>query len=392
MSDDLPQPNSSPGQAHQPASPDAQMDIPAGTVSRLRALFEQQIAEHQYEPDEVYVRRTVEAAVMLTRQSTSYAQQLRNVEQKTLMGLDEDLILFLRNHDNFYRAALRSRKRAQDARNGGTDMDVLTGVSHRIVDLRYLFVMCFVREESSLRANIARMRQAPEPKQEFNEVATILKRQLTTALTRLDTVARELDRDVELENVGPDHNVNDFGQAVPSHRMRLRGKEEIAGTNDHSTSCCICLDAYNGSKHTAFRLNVCNHIVGKQCMAAWLNGTSTNSTLCPHCRALICTRRPRRPVDSVGRQEIEEESSRVTTLIQRTMILIEEADIVHFDVYGASEKEFHEVVTREGGFMSTLMGEANETLAANGMSFAFVAGDRGWRLQWAELDVDVTEV
>ena len=402
MSDFLPQSNISSGQAHQPASPDVQaqgMDIPTGTVSHLRAIFEQRIAGHQYERDEVYIERTVEAVVMLARENTTYAERLLNIELLTLIHLPEELILFLRNHDNLYRAFLRSRKRAREARDGGMDLNGLTGVSHRIVHLRYYFVWGFLQEEMSYRAIADHMRQDPAVKEEFTDLAVILEEQMTTALTRLDTLTRELNHDVELENVGPDHDVNDFGQAVPSHRMRLRGKEEIADTNDHSISCCICLETYNGSTHTAFRLNACNHIIGKPCMQAWLNGTSTNSTLCPHCRALICTRRPRRPVISVGRPELEEEYSMVKALIQRIVVLIEEVDIVHFDVYSQGDErnlEVEDIVTREGGLMNVLMGEVNGTLAANGINFTFVSNNVGrvrrWRLRQTDLAVDMTDV
>lgn len=89
----------------------------------------------------------------------------------------------------------------------------------------------------------------------------------------------------------------------------------------------------------------------------------------------------------------------VKALIQRIVVLIEEVDIVHFDVYSQGDErnlEVEDIVTREGGLMNVLMGEVNGTLAANGINFTFVSNNVGrvrrWRLRQTDLAVDMTDV
>ncbi|KAE8844988.1 hypothetical protein PTNB73_02958 [Pyrenophora teres f. teres] len=395
MSDSF-RPSKPPEQPYKSVSPDTKpqtMHIPTGIVNHLRAVFEQKISEHQYERDEVYAKRAMETMNMLIHNNMKYAEQLRNVEFVTLFHLPVDLIMFVRNHDNLYRATLRCRKRAQEAKSGMTNMDILTGFDYRIGNLRNSFALDVLKEES-----INLMQRDPNVEQEFHDLANLFERQIMMALTRLDMLTQEITRETELENVGSDHDINDFGQAAPSHRMRFRGKEEISDERDHSILCCICLAQYNGTTHSAFRLDACNHIMGKPCIEAWLNSTATNSTLCPHCRTCICTRRPRRPKISSATTEIVEEYTGLKRHIKRVVALAEEASKVYFEVYNGSDEhdKANHIGIRNGDWMNRLISQLNRRLATNRVNYLFLLmlSDVGrgmiWRLQRTDLAFGVT--
>ncbi|KAI2483294.1 hypothetical protein Ptr902_05611 [Pyrenophora tritici-repentis] len=385
------QPSNPSEEPYKSASIDTNMQkihIPVGIVDRLRTVFEQKISEHQYERDGVYAERTMKALDKLDRNDMTYAEQLRNVEFITLFHLPENLATFIRDHDNFYRATLRCRKRVDEAKSGMTNMSTLTGVKYRIGSLRNSVLLDVLKEEP-----IDLMKEDPNVEQEFNDLAILFKLQMLTTLTQLDMLNQEIMHDTEMENVGSDHDINDFGQVVPSHRMRLRGKEEVSQERDHSVLCCICLAQYDGTKHTAFRLNVCDHIIGKPCMDAWLNSTSNNSTLCPHCRAHICTRRPRRPTISNATAEMLEDRTRLQTHIMRAVDLAAQASEVYFDVYSGSDEhdKANHVEFSDEDWKDKLIRQLNRRLATNQVNYMFLLmwNDVGSGLIWRLEETDV---
>jgi hypothetical protein len=131
-------------------------------------------------------------------------------------------------------------------------------------------------------------------------------------LTRLDTLFKlEGSAVVELESVGADHDVEDYGRDVSKQVVVSTGKVD---EHDHSQRCCICLDAYDTDAQPGFQIDQCSHIIGKSYLATWLNSTSQNSNLCPQCRSKLCERRSRRPapMDPAITAEMEREMRRLT--------------------------------------------------------------------------------
>ncbi|CAO2656110.1 Nn.00g049130.m01.CDS01 [Neocucurbitaria sp. VM-36] len=248
----------------------ALMSVPSGNVQRLRRTFERPIAEHYHEPNSVLIDRVLRNTNELIRQNQ-----------------------FLRDHDNLHRAVLRGIQTAR--------------LTHSNLDVDVLTPSC--TPDSRTPAARIRMMEFPGLNQELRDCTESLKKEILRILRLLGNhfpLPMLLD-DVELENVGPDHNPNDFGREITQNTKLFLVEATTAANTDETIDddngdardpavrCCICLDPYHVTSHPAFLLYQCKHIVGKPCFTAWLNGTSPNSNTCPHCRAELCERRPRRP-------------------------------------------------------------------------------------------------
>ncbi|KAF2630125.1 hypothetical protein BU25DRAFT_311985, partial [Macroventuria anomochaeta] len=261
--------------------------IPSGTVHNICRTFEARISAHHYERDSVYICRAARNMKELIRQNRTYAEQLRSAEDVTLFNLPTQLVDFLRDHDNLYRAAFRRRSAARKAR-ASPSMDVLEQVTLRLQNIRtayYVNIIEMTRSETEHR----RLMHDPLFVEEFPECTVLLQDEIVCQLTRLEQILQSPAKDIELENVGPDHNVDDFGDGISLTTATI-----VSDYRDQSQRCCICLDNYNKT-HTAFLITACKHTVGKSCLAQWLNSTSSNANLCPHCRTLLCERRARQP-------------------------------------------------------------------------------------------------
>ena len=132
------------------------------------------------------------------------------------------------------------------------------------------------------------MRHDPLFVKEFQECTESLQIEIVRQLTQLELLLPSPAKVMELENVGPDHNVNDFGRSL-SLTMATASDDR-----DQSQRCYICLQVYT-ALHPAFTTTKCSHIIGKPCLTCWLNNTSRNANLCPHCRTPLCERCPHGP-------------------------------------------------------------------------------------------------
>jgi hypothetical protein len=336
---------------------EAQREILTGTVAHLRQGFEEKIAQQVYEPDAIYIKRAKKHLVRILKQGGTYAAELRTVELQTLHGLPTRLVDFIRDHDNLHQAALRSRRRAQRAADPRVEMDVLKRIGDRLQNINMVYCRNLICETLAPEVRL-RMQRDPTRKPEFSELSDLLADDMVKMLTRLELLTPLPTNDAELENVGADHNVDDFGRDISNDSAVLSADDE-GDANDRSQPCCICLDAYDIELHPRFLLNACNHIIGKPCLTTWLNGISQNSNLCPHCRTKLCERRPRRPkpVDPA----IAAEKAR---LWQR---LVEFSHLM-MDMY-----RLYSVIFGDGqNFLDAIFETANSRLAQNGVGFGWV--------------------
>lgn len=63
--------------------------------------------------------------------------------------------------------------------------------------------------------------------------------------------------------------------------------DDYFDSDDDDHHCSICTEQYTDC-HPAFRLTVCGHTFGKDCISTWVNSTARNANLCPQCRATLC--------------------------------------------------------------------------------------------------------
>jgi hypothetical protein len=267
------------------ATSQAYMTIPRDAVRNICQEFEKLISAHRYERDSAYICCAVRNMKDLVRQNRTYAAQLRAAEDATLFNLPAHLIDFLRDHDNLYRAAFRSREEARKAR-ASPHMNIIVQVKSRLQNIRIGFYVNIIEVTHSLE-EICHLRHDPLFAEEFQECTESIQNEIMRQLNRLEQLLPNPAKDIELENVGPDHNVDDFGHS-------LLATATASDERDQSQRCCICLQAYT-ALHSAFIITQCSHIIGKPCLARWLNSTSRNANLCPHCRTPLCERRPRGP-------------------------------------------------------------------------------------------------
>lgn len=144
-------------------------------------------------------------------------------------------------------------------------------------------------EKSFTRVERLRMMNDAVFISEFNECTSLLEDEFVLQLARLEHLNPLPFEDVELENIGPDHNVDDFGHDVP-----IPNTPSTTAPIGPAQRCCICLAQWT-PEHPPFHITICGHTVGKPCLARWLNSTARNANRCPHCRSALCTRRARRP-------------------------------------------------------------------------------------------------
>lgn len=263
------------------------MAIPPGIVRNNCQIFEARISSHQYEQDSVYISRAKLNMIELICQNRNYAGQLRDAEYATLFNLPANTVSFIRDHDNLYRAAVRNRSLASKAR-ASSSMDVLVQVTHRLNNIRTAYYLNLI-ETSYSTTEFQRMLHDPLFLSEFSECILSLQNEIFVQLTCLDQLGPLTIRDLELENIVPDHNIDDFG-----HNVSLPSSLVAADLTNPSECCCICLLPWTFT-HPPFRITICAHTIGKPCLARWLNSTAYNSNLCPCCRTALCERRARRP-------------------------------------------------------------------------------------------------
>jgi hypothetical protein len=283
-------------------SPSAQavLTIPMGIVQERRALFEDRISRHQNERTQVYLALALGNTDKLIRQDRTYAEQLRLIEAIGLRDLPTHLRTFIRDNDNLYRAIGRSRL-SHLAIEADPNADVVTRITSRIETVRNLYTLIMIRTTRS-QAQIDWIKKHPSILAELHDCTDAVVDELRRDLVREFELYRLVHGDVELENVGPDHEVNDFGSDVAAtdpavselkgilcKALNLKTDDKL----DHTQRCCICLDDY--TTHQAVKLFLCNHVIGKDCLSTWLNSTMENSNQCPFCRTALCARRARQP-------------------------------------------------------------------------------------------------
>ncbi|KAF3004808.1 hypothetical protein E8E13_003420 [Curvularia kusanoi] len=279
-----------------------------GLVRERIQVFENRIAGHHYEPDKVYIEHAFSNMIFLRSRKLSYKYALQTAEKMTLFNIPEQLIDFLRDHDNLYRAAVRNRVAARQAILSPT-MDDVDRVKHRLNNIRTACHFNLLEAEGSWD-EARRLHSDPDIKNEFKECVELLLKEAVKELARLDLItpsSLELSRmdNNEYVNVGPDHNLDDFG-----HQNPVPSTTPFPDNNSSSDPCFICLEPFD-SDHPPFLITACNHTFGKPCLEAWVNGTSVNANQCPYCRTPLCKRRKRVPATAHMTPEQQDCNARI---------------------------------------------------------------------------------
>lgn len=255
-------------------------------------------------------------------------------------------------------------------------IDVLTHVAIRILHLRNVFYYFHITTAADTNIPSA-LRLVGDIDADIESLRDLIIDDYVQTLIHHEILSGEHLQDHELENVGPDHDVNSLGQEVEASRSRnedhvhihlehyklknvgsdhdikspgqevedrkLQNENEegvtvepragylptppssshtyaedtyvhtpMDKTNEYDEddddddtdeydddeydedeydndkpSCSICSEPYSGS-HRAFRITVCGHIFGKECISKWVNSTACNANLCPECRTSLC--------------------------------------------------------------------------------------------------------
>jgi hypothetical protein len=328
---------------HTDLSPTAQahLTIPFGTVRNRFQTFKSQIAHHKHEADGVLLTRSIASLDVLIRRGRTYATQLHIVELLGLSHLFLDLLNFLREHKNLYRSAIRRRQAARIAFRHDK-VDVIERVQCRLQNMRIVFslnVICGTEDESVKN----RMREDGCFNREMQELNQLLETEHVRVLHRIQALTPQFGKEIELENIGPDHDIHDFGQDIQPALGQYQKSANTEGLDseerDHTHLCCICIDKYD-NVHPAFLLHRCGHILGASCFATWLNSTAPRANLCPQCRMKLCDRRRRRPRKTLDVQTKEE----VDGLYQHLKViggLVTSISNVYAMLYGSDEFTAH---------------------------------------------------
>lgn len=300
------------------AAAEARAVIPRGIVQRACQALEQQLFRHAYENARVYIARVGRNTEQLLRNGRTYSQQLIEIQRRGLDGLDRNLVDFLRDHLNLCHAVDRSILQVK-IMQALENADVLRLVQYRGLSLRNF-------GQTRSEDERARMMRSAFFVTEFDQCAQSLQGEIIHQLTCLKRLRDASSTDVELENVGADHNVDDHGHEASPRNSSIEPDE-----CHQRRRCCICLESYTAD-HPAFQITRCKHVVGKTCLSTWLNGTTLNANSCPHCRKVLCARRPRQPADFPG----TDESNRIGTRLKCALELLGELERLQNEIFGAA--------------------------------------------------------
>lgn len=289
--------------------------IPIGTVRRIRNQLEARAAVHNRENVSVLIARAHRHVVEnLYGTNLTYKDKLRIAEQLGLHHLTSPIAGFLRIHEDMFQAVAKTQCMAMRATTSST-IDVLTRAEICILNLRNQ--VCYNDILSTLNGTLLQnMRVSGEFEKETITIGGLLAAEFTRTLQMWeDRSLYELD-DVELENVGPDHDIDTLGKDVlladkettasafmnntclptpppsPNKTSESMSVEALINEtddeeDDESQFCGICMELYTDS-HPAFCLAACGHIYGKTCLTKWVNSIAPNANLCPECRASLC--------------------------------------------------------------------------------------------------------
>lgn len=362
----------------------AQLTISMGFVQQTRQVFEHQIHQRQYEHVGILIKRALRNTDELIRQDRTYADQLRLVETIGRLHLPSHLQDFIRDHDNLYHAAVQSRHLVQDLGRNSANINCLAHVEARILYVRIVFSFNIIRTTRS-PAERARLRKDLPILKTMHDCTDMLVDEIWHAISRLAAIWILLSGDTELENVGPDHDVNAFGSdihVIPARRGPFAAIFDDNEKLDHTERCCICLEHYPNS-HPAFKLTLCGHVIGKSCLAAWLNSTTQNANQCPFCRTTLCPRRPRQLATRI--QALQTESDELSDRLHHALRVLEDIDELANEIYGSGAQG------ELGVWAGDAVLEVNKRCLVNGLGFGFMREKTykvGWRLarvDWARV-------
>jgi hypothetical protein len=335
------------GTTHHQPSHQVEIDgISHGTVQRLCDETEARIAQQSREADPVLLRRAQSHASVLREAGRTYQQRLHVIATVGISNMGPSLAEFFHDHENMRRAVDFTTKIAQLAQRSST-IDVLAHVSIRIIDVRNRSTRQWIT------STCGDMLQAIEEYDaEISTLRGILADEVVRILVIWDTLSSIHLDDHELNNVGPDHNIDELGQDVvrsgsqrdtavefaselrvdspvdelkggtamaqsakgkatflptppPSPRFASDGTVEDAFLDDDDEEDddddeddyfdeddvdrhCSICTEQYSEGHRAFSLTICGHTFGKACISRWVNSTSRNANTCPYCRRTLC--------------------------------------------------------------------------------------------------------
>ncbi|KAF2444295.1 hypothetical protein P171DRAFT_432355 [Karstenula rhodostoma CBS 690.94] len=389
--------------------------IPLGTVQRLRDEAEARIAAQGRETDTVLLRRAQGHASALRQSGRTYRQRLRVVAAVGLLNMGPSLTQFFHDHENMSRAVMRSNEIARRSRSS-LDVDTLTYVEICIIVVRNRLSHQWITSTFSSRAR-HEMRTTGAPDADISTLRGLLEDEIVRIITTWDELSIRDLADYELNNVGPDHNIDDLGQdargpGVQSETMvdvvsELRvdnpiptsTSQDTKGTNnplpspppspspifasngtvvdaiqvDDDHCCSICTEPYT-ERHRAFSLTRCGHTFGKACINEWVNSTARNANLCPNCRAMLCVRRPRRPMSGSHAVPLPDDRDYLQSRLNQSTRLIQRLADVRAGLWGLHTRN---------AFFDECMDGLNERFFTGGLSWILVPTDSGetWTLQ-----------
>ncbi|KAJ4300743.1 hypothetical protein N0V90_002831 [Kalmusia sp. IMI 367209] len=401
--------------------------IPVGFVRRLRDNIEARITSQnqlqtqtQRQGDAIHIDRALNNMQTLMQLNQTYAGRLLVASAIGLFHLNPTLSRFIVDHDNLWKVVLRAQRTARLA-DEYSSIDALARVSSRIINVRNK-ISCKLITSTLNWATVCDMRASSDYTGYIVDTMGLLENEFIRILTEWDNVpATQLDLH-ELENVGPDHDIDDLGQdlidehpedrntsptenslaasdsngeptpissafpsPVPSPASPTVPKDTVTTTPvddyGHYQLCCICFEPYSDT-HQAFILGPCSHVVGKLCLSNWVNSTTGNANLCPQCRAPLCTRRPRRALPIVPTLEKPTMSASWTrSILQERLHCATELYVELGNVFGSLWGP-----GSQDKFFDECMRYLNERFFLGDMRFSVVLDQTSavqWRLQRA---------
>ena len=320
--------------------------IPIGTVRRIRNQVEARAAAYNRESVSVRITRARDYVFdNLYGTGLTYRDKLRIVEQLGLSHLTPSTANFLRIHEDMFQAVAKTQQMAMRAAMN-TTIDVLTQAEICILNLRSQ--VSYNDVLSTLNGTLLQnMRVSGDFEEEAFRTAGLLAAEFARTLRVWDDRSSDQMEDLELENVGADHDIDALGRDIhldqtliqpgtivfrelqtthhsipvavmetdaeaftkytgpptpppsPSPYLEITPKsmsvealmnetdDEYEDEDDEDQICGICMQAYTDF-HRAFCLAACGHIYGKTCISRWVNSIAANANLCPKCRTPLC--------------------------------------------------------------------------------------------------------
>lgn len=235
----------------------------------------------------------------LRMRGLTYRDALETCEKLNPNERSAFLRSLLASHEQMMRSLAEYRKKADDEEESEILLDRLDSQLDYLHWRRRAYHTVSMRDQ---KAAAKEMKDAIDFNRRILLVVRTIEDMLLDIFTKLDSLYPHRVQDIEppysdIEDSHAECDIDVYGRVLTESElndMQAALKREAEQPNlamldvhcDHRMRCAFCYEAYE-AHHSAFQLDACTHIVGRECMETWLGCPHRHGPTCPHCRQIL---------------------------------------------------------------------------------------------------------